>query len=36
MMDRRTFICTAAKGLLVVPLTTLAQQAAKVYRIAVL
>jgi putative ABC transport system substrate-binding protein len=35
-MDRRTFVCTAAKGLLVVPLATLAQQPAKVYRIGIL
>jgi ABC-type uncharacterized transport system substrate-binding protein len=35
-MDRRTFVCTAAKGLLVVPLAALAQQAAKVYRIGIL
>jgi putative ABC transport system substrate-binding protein len=36
MMDRRTFICTAARGLAVVPLAALAQQPATVYRIGVL
>ena len=33
MIDRRTFLCTAAQGLLAVPLAALAQQPAKVYRI---
>lgn len=35
-MDRRTFICSAAQGLLAVPLVALAQQTGKVVRIGVL
>jgi putative ABC transport system substrate-binding protein len=35
-MDRRTFVCSVAGGLLVTPLAARAQQAGKVYRIGIL
>ena len=36
MIDRRTFVCSVAGGLLVTPLAARAQQAGKVYRIGIL